>query len=78
MENSTSYYTQHLVTCPKCKDVLNTRVKRNLLLKLFFFWLPIRVYFCQKCVAKRYFWGHVHHHGHHEAEHEVNTAQTAH
>jgi uncharacterized protein YlaI len=40
--------------CWVCDQVLDTRVKRNFLLRTLLFWLPVKVYFCTKCASKRY------------------------
>ncbi|MBV8389292.1 MAG: hypothetical protein JO080_05785 [Mucilaginibacter sp.] len=40
--------------CRRCHQPLDTRISRGFILKTLFFWLPVKVYFCQKCLAKRY------------------------
>ncbi|MGZ3751802.1 MAG: hypothetical protein ACXVB0_07830 [Mucilaginibacter sp.] len=52
--NTNNKNTRHTAKCHACHEILDTRVKRNFLLRTLFFWLPIKVYFCPKCVAKRY------------------------
>lgn len=42
--------------CPKCKKgVLDTRVPRSRLVKIFAFWLPLKRYKCYYCSKKSYF-----------------------
>lgn len=41
-------------TCWRCHQALDTRISRSLILKILLFWLPMKVYFCQKCLTKRY------------------------
>lgn len=45
---------QHTAKCWRCQEIMNTRVKRNFLLRTLLFWLPVKVFFCAKCVSKRY------------------------
>ena len=40
--------------CWRCHQALDTRIARSFILKTLFFWLPIKAYFCQKCLTKRY------------------------
>jgi len=46
-----------LPLCPKCKIELGRRVRRGIVLKKFFSWLPVKRYFCYKCQKKHYIWG---------------------
>lgn len=42
--------------CPKCgAHPLDQRIPRGHLVKLFFFWLPLKRYLCTKCFRKTYF-----------------------
>lgn len=41
--------------CVRCKKKLHARVKRNVFIKTFLFFLPIKIYFCSKCLTNRYF-----------------------
>jgi len=44
--------------CKKCnRGVLDTRVRRPLLIKLALFWLPIKRYKCNFCDKKTYLFG---------------------
>jgi uncharacterized protein YlaI len=43
-----------LYTCKRCREPLTTRRKRGLLLKTALFWLPIRKFFCERCLKTRY------------------------
>jgi hypothetical protein len=52
--DTNSKNNHHMAKCRVCKQILDTRLKRNFLLKTLFFWLPVRVYFCTKCATKRY------------------------
>lgn len=40
--------------CKKCKEILYTRRKRGVLLKTFLFWLPVKKFFCDRCLKTRY------------------------
>ena len=47
--------------CKKChRGVLDSRVKRALLVKLALFWLPIKRYKCNICDKKTYLFGSQH------------------
>ena len=50
----TNRHDNNSTRCRVCEEIMNTRVKRNPLIRTLLFWLPIKVYFCQKCVSKRY------------------------
>ena len=41
--------------CWRCQKTLDIRVKRPLMIKLLFFWLPLKAYYCPNCITKRYF-----------------------
>lgn len=41
-------------TCKKCKHILDLRVPRGPLVKVFLFWLPLKKYFCTNCLKSRY------------------------
>jgi hypothetical protein len=44
--------------CKKChRGVLDSRVKRALLVKVALFWLPIKRYKCNNCNKKTYLFG---------------------
>ena len=40
--------------CWRCHQILDTRINRGFILKILSYWLPVKVYFCQKCLTKRY------------------------
>jgi hypothetical protein len=40
--------------CYKCSTVYHYRIKRNWFVKYFLFFLPIKIYFCGRCVKNRY------------------------
>jgi len=40
--------------CPICGCMTDNRVKRSSIVKSLFFWLPLKRYFCEKCVKKFY------------------------
>lgn len=40
--------------CKKCKEILNIRRKRGLIVKTVFFWLPLKKFFCTRCLKTRY------------------------
>lgn len=40
--------------CWRCQKELNIRVKRPVLIKFLFFWLPLKAYYCPNCITKRY------------------------
>jgi hypothetical protein len=41
--------------CPKCgKDALDTRVHRQMVIKIFLFWMPLKRYKCSFCKKKSY------------------------
>lgn len=42
--------------CPKCKSELDYRVHRSVLVKVLFFWLPLRRYLCYHCNRKYHVW----------------------
>lgn len=42
--------------CKKCKEKLDQRVPRGILVKKLFFWLPLKRYMCFKCNKKVYVW----------------------
>jgi len=66
-------YSESLVQCPKCKDMLNTRISRSFTFRLLTLGLPIKIYFCPKCVTNRYYLvPRVHHQ--HRGHNEVTTA----
>lgn len=45
---------QHFPVCKRCKGQMDLRVKRNPLIKLFLFWLPLKKYFCTHCLRGAY------------------------
>lgn len=47
-------HTNNASKCRICDEILDIRVKRNILIKTLLFWLPIKVYFCARCANKRY------------------------
>ena len=40
--------------CYKCAGPYHYRIKRSWFLKYIFFFLPIKIYFCGRCVKNRY------------------------
>ena len=52
----------HLITapqrpvyrCKKCKEILDIRRKRGIMVKAFLFWLPVKKFFCTRCLKVRY------------------------
>jgi len=40
--------------CKKCNEPLQNRRKRGFLLKTTLFWLPVRKFFCERCLKTRY------------------------
>lgn len=40
--------------CKKCNEVLDLRRKRNPFIKTFLFWLPLKKFFCTRCLKVRY------------------------
>jgi hypothetical protein len=40
--------------CKKCNEILYSRRKRGLLIKTFLFWLPVKKFFCDRCLKMRY------------------------
>ncbi len=42
--------------CRKCQSAFHYSIPRSTLFKTFFGFLPIKIYWCPKCVAKRYVW----------------------
>jgi hypothetical protein len=42
--------------CRKCQAELH-RVPRSFIMKIFFFWLPLKNYFCYKCLRKQWLIG---------------------
>ena len=55
MYKSKNKYSESLVKCPGCKDMLNTRVSRSFLFRVLTLGLPVKIYFCPKCVTNRYY-----------------------
>ncbi len=53
-QNNTSDTVKRAPQCWRCKSTLDHRVARGMLVRIFFFWLPMRRYFCYNCVRKRY------------------------
>jgi len=45
-----------LPDCPKCKAEFGYRVRRALVFKTIFNWLPLKRYYCYRCKNKRYVW----------------------
>ncbi len=43
----------HLCPCGKGKRADLERIHRGMLVKIFFFWLPLKRYKCMKCRRKR-------------------------
>jgi hypothetical protein len=52
--NTNKSQTRPVLRCSKCDQILRTRVKRNFLIKTLLFWLPLKVFFCSKCLKRRY------------------------
>ncbi len=49
------YRTKASNVCPKCgKAALNTRVHRPVMVKLLFFWLPLKRFECSYCFKRSY------------------------
>jgi hypothetical protein len=42
--------------CGKCGAVFHFSIKKNWLLRNVLFFLPIKLYFCAKCLKTRYLW----------------------
>jgi hypothetical protein len=40
--------------CPECGYEFAIRIHRSFLFKVFFFWLPVRRFYCYKCRKKQY------------------------
>ncbi len=43
-----------LLKCHKCGTVFHFQVPRGFVLRNVLFFLPIKIYFCAKCMEKRY------------------------
>ena len=52
--NSQSTHLHSTAKCWHCKATMDTRVRRNMFVKLFLFWIPLKAYFCHNCLTKRY------------------------
>lgn len=52
MHTHSTHISEH--RCWKCHQVFDARIKRSAIFKAFFFWLPVRIYFCAKCARRRY------------------------
>jgi len=61
MESNTTAARNRRI-CKKCSQgVLDSRARRPALVKLLFFWLPIRRYKCNYCDRKTYVYGSIWH-----------------
>lgn len=47
---------QHVVLCKKCNKELE-RVNRDSFVRVFLSWLPLKKYFCTRCLRSRYVFG---------------------
>lgn len=58
LQDNWLYAQKTYVQCPKCKKgLLDTRIHRGALVKLFLFWIPLKRYRCSNCEAKVYLKG---------------------
>lgn len=46
--------TKPILKCYKCGTPYHYKIKRNWLLRNVLFFLPVKTFFCGKCVKKRY------------------------
>jgi len=56
VENITNTHKEKTYTCLWCKSELRDRAHRGPLVKAFLFWLPIKRYWCYKCMRRKYVW----------------------
>lgn len=54
MKKSGVYADKPYLRCSKCATMYHYRVKRGWFLKYVLFFLPVKIYFCARCVKKRY------------------------
>ncbi|HZY36345.1 MAG TPA: hypothetical protein VFE53_06830 [Mucilaginibacter sp.] len=54
MYNAADAFDKPVLRCHKCSSTFHYRIPRGWFLKYVLFFLPIKVYFCGRCVKFRY------------------------
>jgi hypothetical protein len=42
------------ILCPQCRSIATKRIPKEKIIKVVFFWMPVKRYMCSKCRNKFY------------------------